>query len=158
MARRKAGATPGNLPPASRTDIEMACEALEVIKRQLKNIVSVGGGTPTAGLLLAAVDDCAEAVIVANDAAEIGMVNGAAARLTGLSTRELQSLTIWDITHPASQMLFDVLWREFRRAGRQRGDFALRHRDGHAVEVAYCAEANVLPGQHVTVIRRRTLS
>jgi PAS domain S-box-containing protein len=103
--------------------------------------------------LLAAVDDCPEAVIVADNAAEIRMVNGAAARLTGLSTRELQSLTIWDITHTSSQLDFDVLWKEFLRARRQRGDYFLRNRHGEPVEVAYCSEAHVLPGQHVTVLK-----
>jgi CheY-like chemotaxis protein len=33
----------------------------------------------------------------------------------GLSTRELQSLTIWDISDPATQVSFDVLWKEFLR-------------------------------------------
>lgn len=149
----------GSAPRASLlvpSDVDLACKALEEIKRQLKSIARVGGGSPTTGLLLAAVDDCAEAVVVTNNAAEIRMVNGAAARLTGLSTRELQTLTIWDITHSTSQVDFDVLWKEFLRAGRQRGSYALRSRDGGAVEVAYCAESHVLPGQHVSVLRRRS--
>jgi nitrogen-specific signal transduction histidine kinase len=87
----------------------LACRALEELKRQLKSIAIVGGGSPTTGLLLAAVDDCAEAVIVSDNTAEIRMVNGVAARLTGHSTRELQRLTIWDITHATSQVDFDVL-------------------------------------------------
>jgi PAS domain S-box-containing protein len=135
-------------------EIERACQSLQDLKNQLRHIARVGGGAPTAGLLLAAADDCPDAVIVADDEAHIRMVNGAAARLTGLSTRELQSLTIWDITHSASQVDFDVLWREFLRAGRQPGIYALRHRDGSAVEVAYCSEASVLPHQHVSVMRR----
>ena len=154
-ARKPPKGSAQNAPSPAPSDIELACQALEEIKRQLKSIARVGGGSPTTGLLLAAVDDCAEAVIVSNDTAEIRMVNGAAARLTGLSTRELQTLTVWDITHTASQMDFDVLWKEFLRAGRQRGSYALRTRDGAAVEVAYCSEANVLPGQHVSVLRRR---
>lgn len=155
MAAPKGRAPASARAPAPLTDIDLACSGLQEIKRQLKSIASVGGGEPTTGLLLAAVDDCPDAVIVADDAAEIHMVNGAAARLTGLSTRELQSLTIWDITHTASQMDFDVLWKEFLRARRQRGHYAIRNRAGEAVEVAYCSEAHVLPGQHVTVLRRR---
>ena len=141
--------------PVSPTDIDLACLALQEIKRQLKRISSVGGGGPTTGLLLAAVDDCPDAVIVSDDAAEIHMVNGATARLTGLSTRELQSLTMWDITHTTSQMDFDVLWKEFLRARRQRGHYALRNRNGEPVEVAYCSETHVLPGHHVSVLRLR---
>ncbi len=151
--RSRQNLAPKPLPSAS--DIDIACQALQEIKRQLKSIASVGGGEPSVGLLTAAVDDCVEAVIVTDDAAEIRIVNGAAARLTGLSTRELQSLTVWDIGDPASQIDFDVLWKEFLRAGRQRGNYAIRNRAGNAVEVAYCAEANVFPGRHVSVIRKR---
>lgn len=155
MPRRKPKEARRPTPSAAPSDIDLACRALEELKRQLKSIANVGGGGPTTGLLLAAVDDCAEAVIVSDNAAEIQMVNGAAARLTGFSTRELQRLTIWDITHSTSQVDFDVLWKEFLRAGRQRGSYSLRTRDGAPVEVAYCSESNVLPGQHVSVLRRR---
>jgi PAS domain S-box-containing protein len=93
-------------------------------------------------------------VLVCDNAAEIRMVNGAAARLTGLSTRALQPLTIWDITHPSTLGDFDVLWKEFLRAGRQRGSYTIKHRDGTAVNVAYCAAVNVLPHMHITVLRR----
>ena len=139
----------------SPSDIAVACEALQEIKRQLKSLASVGG-KPTPGLLVPTVDNCPEAVVVTNDRAEIRTVNGAAARLTGLTTRELQSLTWWDITHTSSQMDFDVLWKEFLRARLQRGHYTIRNRAGEAVEVAYCSEAHVLPGHHVSVLRRRT--
>ena len=75
-------------------------------------------------------------------------------RLTGLSRRALQSLTVWDIGDPAAQIDLDVLWKEFLRAGRQRGNYAIRNRAGNAVEVAD-AEANAFPGRHVSVIRKR---
>lgn len=153
-ARAMAGSSTS--APPSPKDIDLACQALKAIKDQLKSIARVGGGGPSGGLLLAAADDCTEAVIVSDDEAQISMVNGAAARLMGLSTRELQTLTIWDITHAASQVDFDVLWKEFLRAGRQRGVYALRHKDGSAVDVAYCSEANVLPQQHVSVFRKPT--
>jgi PAS domain S-box-containing protein len=140
------------------SDVDIACQALVEIKRQLKTIASVGGGKPSADLLVAAVDDCVEAVIVSDDAAEIQIVNGAAARLTGLSTRELQSSTVWDISDPATQVSFDVLWKEFLRAGRQRGTYTIRNQSGGPVEVAYCAEAHVLPGRHVSVLRKRAVA
>lgn len=142
--------------PLPSSDIDGVCASLLALKQQLQRIAAVGGDrrAPTEGLLLAAADDCADAVIVSNDRAAIVMVNGAAARLTGISTRELQTLTVWDISDATSQGDFDILWKEFLRAGRQRGRYCLRHRDGTAVEVAYCAEANVLPQRHVSVLRR----
>jgi PAS domain S-box-containing protein len=139
---------------AAPTAVDLACAGLQEIKRQLKTIASVGGGQPTSGLLTAAADDCPDAVIITTKDADIRMVNGATARLTGLSTRELQALTLWDITHATSQSEFDVLWKEFLRAGRQRGGFSIRHRDGEPVGVAYCSEANVLPELHVFVLRK----
>jgi PAS domain S-box-containing protein len=134
--------------------IDEACQSLEELRRRLKDIVRHGGGEPSVGLLTAAADDCPDAVLVCDDEAEIRMVNGAAARLTGHSTRALQSLTIWDITHPSTQGDFDVLWKEFLRAGRQRGIYAIRHRDGSAVDVAYCAAVNIIPQRHITVLRK----
>jgi hypothetical protein len=73
------------------------------------------------------------------------VVNGAAGRLLGTSTRDLQRLTIWDMTHTASQGDFDVLWKEFLRAGRQRGEYAMRYKDGTVVEVAYCSKPMCCP-------------
>ncbi len=67
-------------------------------------------------------DDCPQSVFVTDRETQIVMVNGAAARLLGNSTRELQRLTIWDITHVSAQRDFDVLGKEFLRAGRQRGN------------------------------------
>lgn len=153
-ASKRRGPLHANRAPGD--DVEIACRALSEIKRQMASIARVGGGEPTSGLLLAAVDDCAEAVIVCDGAAEIRMANGQAARMLGLTIRELKSLTVWDITYTTAQVDFEALWREFLRAGRQRGQYTLRTRDGLPVEVAYCAEAHLLPGQHVSVLRPPT--
>jgi len=91
---------------------------------------------------------------VTNRAAQILMVNGIAARLLGMSTLELQRLTMWDITESSHQGDFEVLWKEFLRAGRQRGHFAVRRKDGLVINVAYCTEADVLPHQVVSVLRK----
>jgi PAS domain S-box-containing protein len=139
---------------ATPLGIEHVCHSLEELSQRLKDLLRQGGGELTPALLTAAADDCPDAVIVCTDSAQIRVVNGAAARLTGLSTRALQSLTVWDITHPSSQGDFDVLWREFLRAGRQRGNYTVRHQDGSAVEVAYCAAVNVIPHLHLTVLRK----
>ena len=133
---------------------EHACDALVEIRQRLDQLARLGGGAVTPGLLQAAIDDCADAVVVTNQRAEILMVNGPAARLVGISTRELQKLTIWDITHSSSQADFDILWKEFLRAGRQRGEYAVRHTDGSLVEVAYCSAANVIPDRHISIYRR----
>jgi PAS domain S-box-containing protein len=141
------------------TDIDAACRSLTALKDQLTRRLRSGGGEPDPAVLsaLSAMsDECPDAVIFCTSQAEIRVVNGAAARLTGYSTRDLQRLTVWDLTHGPSQAHFDVLWREFLRAGRQRGTYALRHRDGHAVEAAYCAEAKVVGDLNVAVMRKPT--
>ena len=145
---------PANAAPPSSRDIDAACRSLQDLKRHLHEIGRIGGGEPSSGLLSAAADDCLEAVFVCTDVAEIRMVNGAAARLTGYSTRELQASTWWDLTHSSSQSDFDVLWREFLRAGRQRGLYTLRYRDGSPLQVAYCSEAGVFRELCVTVVRK----
>ena len=144
----------GQPPTKTPQVIDLACQALQEMRRQLVNLARLGGGAITPGLLQAAVDDCADAVLITDQEAQIVMVNGAAARLVGLSTRDLQKLTVWDITHATFQSDFDILWKEFLRAGRQRGEYAVRHKDGSLVQVAYCSEVNVLPDRHVTVLRR----
>lgn len=137
----------------SADDIQAACRSLQELQQQVQQIVRDGGGEPLA-VLAAAVDDCTDAVIVSDNSAEIRLVNGAAARLTGFSTCELQTLTVWDLTHAASQGDFDVLWREFLRAGRQRGIYTMRTRQGDALHLAYCAEVGVLGDFNISVLRR----
>jgi len=145
---------PERSPSLRQRDAELACQALQELRQQLNHLARLGGGDVTPALLQAAVDDCPEAVVVADREAQIVMVNGAAGRLLGTSTRELQRLTVWDITHTTSQADFDVLWKEFLRAGRQRGEYAVRYRDGTVVEVAYCSQTDVLPNRHVSVFRK----
>jgi PAS domain S-box-containing protein len=138
----------------ARTAVDLACEGLQEIKRQLKALAGMAEGEPTSSLLTAAADHCVDAVIITGKQADIRIANGVAARLTGLSTRDLQTQTLWDVTHSASQADFDVLWKEFLRAGRQRGGFSVTHRDGTEIAVAYCAEADVLPELHIFVLRK----
>ena len=140
------------MPTTSPTNL--ACQALQDLRHHLTQLARLGGGEITTGLLQAAADDCGEAVIVTDHKARILMVNGAAARLGGTTTRELQQLTVWDITHATFQSDFDVLWKEFLRAGRQRGQYGIRHKNGSVVEVGYCADANILPERTVIVLRR----
>lgn len=134
--------------------IQQACDSLEEFRQRLRDLLRQGGGEVSPALLTAAADDCPDAVIGCTGTAEIRAVNGAAARLTGVSTRVLQTMTMWDITDSTSQSDFEVLWREFLKAGHQRGAFAIRHHDGSKVEVAYCAAANVIPDLHLTVLRK----
>lgn len=144
---------PTEAKPPAPEDINNACKSLAALKDLSNRLIRPGGGEPSHGLLSALSDDCPDAVIVCTPQAEIRVVNGMAARLTGYSTRELQTLTVWDITHGSSQARFDILWREFLRAGRQRGVYTVRRHDGRAVEVAYCAESRFAGELCVAILR-----
>jgi hypothetical protein len=121
--------------------IDLACHALEALHRL---VAAEGGGTGiTTAVLQAAIDRCAAPVMVLDEGARIVLVNGLAARLT-----------MWDVTHAAYQAHFDMLWREFLRAGRQRGRYGLAHRDGSLVEVTYCGEVKA-PARLATVALHR---
>jgi PAS domain-containing protein len=132
-------------------EIELACRALQQLRRQLADEAPTGTATPE--LLQASIDEASDPVLVVDQTARIVMVNGPVARLLATSTRALKTLTIWDITHSSYQADFDVLWREFLRAGRQLGRYGLRHANGSVVEVAYCAEARTLGDWAVIFLR-----
>jgi len=131
---------------------ERARKALEALRDNLTALSRAGATSPNH--LQAAADECPDAVLVTDSKARIVMVNGPAARLLGMSTRVLQTLTMWDVTHPTYQADFDVLWKEFLRAGRQRGQYGLRHQDGSVVEVAYSAAADISADRSVILLRR----
>jgi PAS domain S-box-containing protein len=147
-------AASGGLP--SPEDIDAVCQSLADLRNRLARILRSSGGEPTVDVLSTLADDCPDAVIVCTTQAEIRVVNRAAARLTGYSVRELQTLTVWDLTPNASQTDFDVLWREFLRAGRQRGKYPIRRRNGSAIEAAYCAETRFAGDLTIAVLRQPT--
>jgi PAS domain S-box-containing protein len=137
-------------------DIDTACESLSRLKQSVGSSAATLANGGNLSRLTPHADAVDDGVIFCNDASDILMVNAAAARLTGYSATELQALTVWDITHGASQSDFDVLWRAFLRAGRQIGVYTLRTRDGQPLDVAYCSEARLVGHLHVAVLRLLT--
>ena len=105
------------------------------------------------GSLQAAIDRCPEAIVITDEDARILMVNPVAANLLRMSSSELRRLTLWDISDTLSQPTFEILWREFRRKGRQTGLYAFRTPSGGSLEVAYCAHVNVCTGRNLFVFR-----
>jgi PAS domain S-box-containing protein len=139
--------------PPGPADVDAACQTLADLRRRLTQTLQSSGSEPSEDVLSTLADDCPDAVIVCTAHAEIRVVNRAAVKLTGYSIRELQTLTVWDLTPAAAQADFDVLWREFLRAGRQRGVYSLRRRDGSAIEAAYCAETRFAGELSVAILR-----
>jgi PAS domain S-box-containing protein len=94
------------------------------------------------------------AALVANSEGRYVAVNRAASELTGYGQQELLSLSVWDLTPPAGERDVDVLWRAFLQQREQSGVYTLVTRDGRTVEAPYAARAHVLPGLHLSLLKR----
>ena len=100
------------------------------------------------------VRDLPVAALVADKTGCYVMANPGASRLTGYSADELRSMSVWDLTLPAKEHETDVLWRNFVQAGTQRGTVKLKTKKGAAVSARYVAKSHVLPGLHISLLRR----
>lgn len=77
--------------------------------------------------------------------------NPAARLLFRLTQDELRERRIEDLT-PAHQLaIMHERWAELLRAGGVTGPYEVGLPDGSVITIAYCALANVLPGQHLIV-------
>ena len=112
-------------------------------------------GRARAELLLSHLAKSGVAVLIANEHGRYVHANAAAARLTGYTTDELTGLSVWDLTPSANQTDGRRLWDSFVETGRQEGEYALRHKDGHIVSARFVALAHVLPGVHVSLLVAR---
>ena len=94
------------------------------------------------------------AALVADKTGSYVMANPVVSRLTGYSADELRSMSVWDLTLPAKERETDVLWRNFVQAGTQRGTMKLKTKKGAVVSARYVAKSHVLPGLHISLLRR----
>jgi PAS domain S-box-containing protein len=98
-------------------------------------------------------DNASEAIFVADDAARYVDVNPAACALTGYTREELLRMSVWDLAAESARHVGDDMWREFVSAGRMGGQYPLTRKDGGVVVTEFRAVANVLPGQHLSILR-----
>lgn len=98
------------------------------------------------------VSECPVAVLVADDRSRFLVVNSAACKLTGYTEAELRSMSMPDLTAPVDAGVADQLWQAFLGQGEQRGEFAIRRRDGTTLMVHYVAHANLAPGFHASFL------
>jgi PAS domain S-box-containing protein len=94
-----------------------------------------------------------EAILITDNNAKIIDANPAACKLLGYSHQELMDLHMWNITSFRNQIDGIQLWRDFMKTGTQSGEYRLTRKDGKTVTVEYRAEANFLPGQHLSMLR-----
>ena len=100
------------------------------------------------------VRDLRVAALVTDKTGFYVMANPVASRLTGYSADELRSMSVWDLAFPAKERETDVLWRNFVQARTQRGTINLKTKKGAVVSAHYVAKSHVLPGLHISLLRR----
>jgi PAS domain S-box-containing protein len=91
-------------------------------------------------------------VMLANDEAKCMAANAAACRLTGYSEREMLTRSVWDFAPLDAVEDARMLWGRFLVNGECAGEFLMVQKDGATVAIQLCAQANIAPGLHATVV------
>jgi diguanylate cyclase (GGDEF)-like protein/PAS domain S-box-containing protein len=92
-------------------------------------------------------------MLVADDQARYVDANPAACAFFALSREELCTRRVVDFAPAEAKAEFDAVWQAFLGAGNQRGEYVLELPDGRSCHIEFSATANVLPGQHLSIIR-----
>lgn len=93
-------------------------------------------------------------VLIADDDMQYVSANAEAHRVLGYGAGELVGLSVIDLTPATDEELMRTAWDEFRRSGRQDGQYLLRRRDGAAVKATYIARAHLpVAGLHTARLR-----
>jgi PAS domain S-box-containing protein len=101
----------------------------------------------------AAFEDAFDAIVMIDDEATIVDANDRASEIYGLDRREL-------IGHSVPEFLpedfdFEAAWEEFKRSGSVRDTVTAIDADGVRRPVEYSATTNIVPGQHLLIVRER---
>jgi PAS domain S-box-containing protein len=133
---------------------DLRVRLLEVVE-EAQRIARTTDATPGEQLLAQLIERFPfTAALVANTEGRYVAANRAASVLTGYGQQELLTLSVWDLTPPAGERDVDVLWRAFLQQREQSGVYTLVTRDGRTVEAPYAARAHVLPGLHLSLLKR----
>jgi diguanylate cyclase (GGDEF)-like protein/PAS domain S-box-containing protein len=92
-------------------------------------------------------------MLMADDDARYLDANPAACEFFGLSRAQLCTRRVVDFAPPEAKADFDTVWKLFLREGKQRGEYQLQMPDGRLCDIEFSATANVLPGQHLSILR-----
>jgi PAS domain S-box-containing protein len=95
-------------------------------------------------------------VMLANDEAKCMAANAAACRLTGYSETEMLTRSVWDFAPLDAIEDARMLWGRFLVNGECAGAFLMVQKDGATVAIQLCAQANIAPGLHATVVGRES--
>lgn len=92
-----------------------------------------------------------DAMVIADDEGTFIDVNGSATELFDLPREEVLGRSIEEFA--PEDFDFEAAWREFQASDRDRGEFPLVRPDGTERIVEYAATRNIIPGQHLSVLR-----
>jgi two-component system, cell cycle sensor histidine kinase and response regulator CckA len=107
--------------------------------------------TPAEGRFRLIFEAALDAMLLADDGRRYVDANPAACRLLGRSLEELLTLRIDEVSPMGSDV--DGVWRHFLEQQELTGEYELVRPDGSKVDVEFTARADVLPGQHLTILR-----
>ncbi|ELZ30402.1 pas domain s-box [Halogeometricum pallidum JCM 14848] len=99
----------------------------------------------------AAFAEAMDAIVVADDEGAYVDANRSACELFGVPREELLGMRIGDFADEDYET--DDAWSEFLSSGEDRGVFSLRRPDGERRIVEYAATRDVVPGEHLSVLR-----
>jgi PAS domain S-box-containing protein len=111
------------------------------------------GRSPEA-VLRQLIDACPLAALVADNAGHYVLTNALASKLTGYSATELRKRSVWQLTPHVADHEAEILWRAFLEQRHQTGEYRLLVKGGRIILTMYAAQANVLPGFHVSLLDR----
>jgi PAS domain S-box-containing protein len=99
----------------------------------------------------AAFEDAFDAMVMVNDETHIVDANAEACRLYGYERTELLGRSIREFLPDTFD--FDRAWEAFHTAGRDRDTIRLLGGDGVTRHVEYTASTDIVPGQHLIIVR-----
>jgi len=100
----------------------------------------------------AAFEEAFDAMVVIDDEARIVDANGTAPEVYGLEKSELLGRSVEEFL--PKEFDFEHAWSEFKRAGKQRDTVTVRGGDGMDRLVEYAATTDIVPGQHLLIVRQ----
>jgi PAS domain S-box-containing protein len=98
-------------------------------------------------------DNSLDAILIADDNGKYLDANPAVCKLLGLSKEEITTRYIKDFSPAEFETEIEQAWKLFLELGSQRGEYGLTLPNGKIIEVEFAATANILPGQHLSILR-----
>jgi len=101
----------------------------------------------------AAFDNALDAMLIADDNANLVDANPSASAMFGVPKEEMTQHRSSDFVETGQRQEMEKRWQIFLKDGQQTGEFRLCRPDGTTRELEYRAKASFLPNRHLSVLR-----